>query len=39
MQPKKTDGAQLQQADKDAEASNVAAKELENKGAKDEEVK
>ncbi|GFS29619.1 multimeric translocon complex in the outer envelope membrane 132 [Actinidia rufa] len=33
---KKIEGAQLQQADKDAE-SNVSAKELENKGAKDEE--
>ncbi|XP_057496033.1 translocase of chloroplast 120, chloroplastic-like [Actinidia eriantha] len=35
----KIEGAQLQQADRDTEASNVAAKELENKGAKDEEVK
>ncbi|XP_057488687.1 translocase of chloroplast 120, chloroplastic-like [Actinidia eriantha] len=36
---KKIEGAQLQQADKDAKASSVAAKELENSGAKDEEVK
>ncbi|GFS29628.1 translocon outer complex protein 120 [Actinidia rufa] len=36
---KKIEGAQLQQADKDAKASNVAAKKLENKGAKEEEVK
>ncbi|GFZ00536.1 translocon outer complex protein 120 [Actinidia rufa] len=36
---KKIEGAQLQQADKDAEAFNVTAKELENSGAKDEEVK